>query len=68
MLALDWLAQGYGYEITGADVWAAYSIATKIAERMGKVHELRADIRRIAISVQDGGNLVARVLGQELGL
>jgi hypothetical protein len=68
MLALYWLAQGYGYEITSADVWAAYSIATRIAERMGKAHELRADIRRIAISVQDDGNLVARVLGRELGL
>lgn len=68
MLALYWLAQGYGYEITSADVWAAYSIATKIAERMGKTRELRADIRRIAILVQDDGNLVARVLGRELGL
>ncbi len=68
MLALYWLAQGYGYEITSADAWAAYSTAMKIADRMGKAQELRADIRRIAISVQAGGNLVARVLGRELGL
>ena len=24
LVALDWLALGYGYEVTGADVWAAY--------------------------------------------
>lgn len=24
MLALQWLVHGYGYEITGADVWGAY--------------------------------------------
>ncbi len=68
MLALYWLAQGYGYEVTNADVWAAYSISTKIAERMSKVHELQADIRRIATSVRGEENLVARVLGRELGL
>ena len=68
LLALYWLAQGYGYEITGADVWAAYSTTMKVAERMGKADEVRADIRRMAVSVQDGGNFVARVLGRELGL
>ena len=28
LAALHWLVQGYGYEITGADVWAAYSRAS----------------------------------------
>jgi hypothetical protein len=25
LAALRWLAAGYGYEITGADVWSAYA-------------------------------------------
>jgi hypothetical protein len=68
LLALYWLAHGYGYEVSSADVWVAYSIAMKIAERVGKADEVRADIRRIALSSQGDGNVVARVLGRELGL
>ena len=68
LLALYWLAQGYGYEITGADVWAAYSATMQVAEQLGKPEQARADIRRIATSTQDATNAVARVLGRELGL
>lgn len=68
LLAVYWLAQGYGYEITSADVWAAYSTTIKLAERMGKADGARSDISRIAASVQGGANLVARILGRELGL
>lgn len=68
LLALYWLAQGYGYEITGADVWAAYSATMQVAERLGKAEQARADIRRIAASTQDATNAVARVLGRELGM
>jgi hypothetical protein len=68
LLAICWLAQGYGYEIASADVWAAFSTTTELSERMGQADGARSDIRRIAASVQGGGNLVARVLGRELGL
>jgi hypothetical protein len=68
LLALYWLALGYGYEITSADVWAAYSVTMTVAERAGKAEEVRADVRRMAASAQGSGNLVARVLGRELGL
>jgi hypothetical protein len=68
LLALYWLAQGYGYEITGADVWAAYSATRQVAERLGKDEQARADIRRIAATTQGATNCVARVLGRELGL
>ena len=33
LLALRWLVHGHGYEITGADVWAAYRNAMQAAER-----------------------------------
>lgn len=31
VLALHWLARGYGFDITGADVWAAYASTMKAA-------------------------------------
>jgi len=65
-LALHWLVQGYGYEITGADVWAAYSCTMKAAERNGNVREVRERIKGI-VGGQPGG-FVAQVLGRELGL
>ena len=35
LTALRWLVGGYGYEITGADVWAAYANTMKAAEKAG---------------------------------
>lgn len=67
LLALDWLAQGYGYEITGADVWDAYSSTMKVADRAGVATEVKARIHKIAARVQDGDNFVGQVLGRELG-
>jgi hypothetical protein len=45
LLALRWLVQGYGYEITGADVWAAYSCTMKAAEKNGNASGVRERIR-----------------------
>ncbi len=64
LAALHWLANGYGYEVTGADVWAAYSNTMKAAERL----DLREEVReRIRASIDYKG-FVAEVLGRELGL
>lgn len=35
LLALRWLIQGDGFEITSADVWEAYSSTMKAAEKIG---------------------------------
>ena len=35
LIALHWIAHGYGYEITGADVRAAYDAAIKVREAGG---------------------------------
>ncbi len=67
LLALRWLVQGYGYEVTGADVWAAYSITLEAAARTGKVAEVREQVR-LLVSAEVPGGFVARVLGRELGL
>lgn len=66
MLALHWLVQGYGYEITGADVCAAYDSAVKAAEATGSVAETKARITRLVAGEAPGG-FVGRVLGRELG-
>ena len=35
MAALRWLVEGHGYEVTGTDVWAAYTHTMKAAEKAG---------------------------------
>jgi len=67
LLALHWLVQGYGYEITGADVWAAYASAVKAAETAGNAGEVRERIRQL-VAAEKAGGFVARILGRELGL
>jgi hypothetical protein len=68
-LALHWLAHGYGYEITGADVWAAYSHTMKAAENQGIADEARGHIRSIiADAASSGESFVGKLLGPELGL
>ena len=66
LVALEWLALGYGYEVTGADVWAAYLPAKSVAERADATAALRARVREIAARYRDGKNLVAEVLRREL--
>ena len=67
LLALHWLVQGHGYEITGADVWAAYSSTMSAAEKAGSVPEVRELVRALVTGEAPGG-FVSRVLGGELGL
>jgi hypothetical protein len=67
LLALRWLANGFGYEVTGADVWAAYSSTITAAEQKGNVAEVRAGIRQI-ISAEGPGGFVSRALGREFGM
>lgn len=66
MLALSWLVQGYGYEITSADVWAAYDCTMKAAERTAAAGDLRERIRKLV--AEHPGGFVAQILGRELGL
>lgn len=65
LLALKWLTLGAGYEITGADVWAAYSYSLKAAAALGCEGEARARIRSIVSSELPGG-FVYQLLGREV--
>ncbi len=62
-----WLVKGYGYDITGADVWAAYSITMKVAERNGTIMETREKVKALVASEGPAG-FVAGIIGRELGL
>jgi hypothetical protein len=66
--ALCCLAQGYGYKVTSAAVWAAYSETLKAAERAGKVAKMKGAIRKLASSFSNGASFVVQILHRELGL
>jgi hypothetical protein len=66
MIALHWLVHGYGYEITGADVWAAYASTVNAAEKNGTAAEVRARIKQLVAGEPRG--FVAQILGRDLGL
>jgi hypothetical protein len=64
LLALH-LASGFGYEVTGSGVWAAYSSTIAAAKRNGNVSEVRERIRQILATEAPGG-FVGRALGSAL--
>jgi hypothetical protein len=68
LLALHWLIEGYGYEITGADVWAAYGETMKAAEQQSSMSETRERIRAMVAGETFGECFVTRILGRELDL
>ena len=68
MAAFRWLVKGYGYEITGADVWAAYTHTMQAAENAGRGEETREHLRKLIASGTSGQCFVSQVIGRELGL
>lgn len=69
LLALHWLVRGYGYEITGTDVWAAYDATIKAADKLGTVEATRERARKM-INASDalGGSFVKNILSRALDL
>jgi hypothetical protein len=68
LLALHWLALGYGYDITSDDVWLAYRATLAAAERHGGVAEVKERVRKLVAAEGAGERFVTKVLGRELGL
>jgi hypothetical protein len=68
LAALRWLVEGYGYEITGADVWSAYANTMKAAEAAGRAGEAREQVRVLIAGETFGERFVSRILGREVGL
>ncbi len=63
--ALDWISQGFGYEVTGADVSMAYASMMQAAEALGTVPQTKERVRKLA---QDRPGFVADVLRHEIQL
>jgi len=67
LLALRWLVEGYGYEVTSADVWSAYTNTIKAAEAAGELPDARQQISQL-ISHEGPGDFVGKVLGTHVTL
>lgn len=65
MLALRWLVEGYGYEITSNDVRDAYTHVMTAATHLGTAVESRGQISQLVSHERQPG-FVAHVLGAEL--
>ena len=65
LLALERLAQGYGYDVTAADVMAAYQHTMRAAGYAGRYDDIRHRIRQLAASEGPGG-FVTGVVAREL--
>lgn len=65
-LALQWLARGHGYEITGADVWAAYEATLAAARKLGAEARVRQEVRALVSGNGAGAAFLGQVLGKEL--
>ena len=68
LAALRWLVQGYGYEITSADVWAAYTNTINAAADTPAADEIRSRIRALIDSANARGGFVATIIGRDVGL
>ena len=66
--SLRWLVEGYGYEITSLDVWAAYDHTMKASENARCAPETLERIRNLVASETFGERFVSKTLGRELGL
>ena len=64
--ALPWIADGFGYEITGVDVLTAYRHAMTAAAHQGSADNVRQRVREIASADTKGARFVAKLLRPEL--
>jgi hypothetical protein len=65
-IALEWLAEGYGYEITEADVLLAFDSALQAAKSLGLREQARASIRQALEQHHGGTKLMIAVLRHRL--
>jgi len=66
LLALHWLAEGYGYEITPAHVRTAYQRTMEAATRAGTTDDTRRSLREI-LEREPPQGFVGEVLRREIG-
>ncbi len=66
MAALKWLVQGYGYEITSADVLLACTSTILAAENAGRGEETRERVRGFTRGESTSGKFIARIIEREI--
>lgn len=67
LISLRRIAEGHGYDITGAYVLDAYQAVVDAAAQAGvSLADVHADIRQIAEEVLPAGDFVAEILGRRL--
>lgn len=62
LAALRWIAEGYGYEITGLDVREAYGRTMRAAETVGRRDSALSRIFELAEKDTEGGRFLASIL------
>jgi hypothetical protein len=67
LAALRWIAENYGYEITGLDVREAHDRTMRAAEIIGCRENVLSRIRKLAEKNSDGGRILAAILRQDPG-
>jgi hypothetical protein len=67
LLSLQWLVAGYGYEVTSADVWAAYTHTMKAAANAGNAAQTLERVKQL-VGNEGPGGFVWQVLGSELSV
>jgi len=60
MATLCWLSEGWGYEVTSADVIEAYDRAMDAAATLNKVDEVMDKIRQLIESNESASTLFVR--------
>jgi len=67
MAAVSWLVEGYGYDITEADVWAAYATTMRAADNARRRDETHGRIRALVQKQGQPDRFVTTVIGRALG-
>ena len=65
---MRWLAQGYGYEITGADVASACRHTIEAAENAGDEEGILGWIRELISKETNGESFAAKMVDRHLGI
>jgi hypothetical protein len=68
LAALRWLVRGHGYEITSADVRAAYTHTIKAAANAPAADTIRSRIRALIDNANARDGFVATIIGRDVGL
>ncbi len=68
MAALQWLARGYGYEVTSLDIRQAYQWTMKAAEHAGCTSEARQRLSDLVAREKQADGFVSQILESELKL